>query len=144
MNKSISEKNKLIIYKNFFFIVDNNITDIRGKFMCKNILIVDDDSNFIWQMINNIKNRYCSIATANSIDRAENILDNNDFDFVVANVTVPGGNSMCLKDHSSPDTKFLFMSNFDSTVKTFYNSFSDKCYYKQDVTGILDRALVNV
>ena len=112
--------------------------------MCKNILIVDDDSNFIWQMINNIQNKDCSIATANSIDRAEDILDNNKFDFVVANVTVPGGNSMCLKEHSSPSTQFLFMSNFDGIIQSFYtNSFTDKCYYKHDVTGILDRALVN-
>ena len=78
--------------------------------MCKNVLIVDDDAGFVWQIMNNIQNRDCSIATANSLLTAEHILDNNKFDVVVANVNVPGGSSLELtKTHYSQDKVPLYV-----------------------------------
>jgi len=112
--------------------------------MCKNVLIVDDDAGFVWQIMNNIKNRDCSIATANSLRTAENILDSSNFDVVVANVNVPGGNSLELKKHTAPNTKFLFMSGLSAVRNHFVeNHINEICWYKNDMTAILDRTLLN-
>ena len=85
--------------------------------MCKKILIVDDDLNFVNKIIDNCLEYDCSIAIASSISQAKDILKNDQFDIIFANTKVPGGNSIVLKSNIEDNTRLLFMSSLKDRVE---------------------------
>ncbi|HOJ65154.1 MAG TPA: response regulator [Spirochaetota bacterium] len=112
--------------------------------MSKKILIIDDDKNFISKIVSKYCNEDCSFLIADSLERARNIMKYNDFDIIIANVKIPGGNSLEFKKEiKNPETKFLFMSNFDSDLQ-YVKSNGYQCYFKYDLDISLRNALQNV
>jgi DNA-binding NtrC family response regulator len=114
--------------------------------MNKKILIVDDDMSFVNKILDSCPSCKHTYAIADSIKRAKYLLSNDSFDIILANVKVPGGNSMELKSDSSNElknTSFLFMSNLDSDYENVNNS-GEKCYYKYDFDKSLKVYLENV
>jgi DNA-binding response OmpR family regulator len=98
--------------------------------MLKNILIVDDDTNFAAKIVNNTINNHFSFCIADSLNRAKLLLKNNDFDIIIANVKVPGGNSIELKKEVQAEkTKFLFFSNIESDY-SYIKDKGENCCYK--------------
>lgn len=110
--------------------------------MLKKILIIDDDKNFISKILTKYCNQEYSFAIADSIERAKSIMKYNDFDIIIANVKIPGGNPFEFKKDIKKETKFLFMSNFDSDLKYLKDN-GEKCYFKYDL-DFLGNALQNV
>ena len=99
--------------------------------MCKKILIVDDDLNFVNRIIDNCFEYDCSIAIASSISQAKSILEEDQFDIIVANTKVPGGNSAILKSKIKNETKLLFMSSLNDSL--FNDSLKNEPYiFKYD------------
>ena len=110
--------------------------------MCKKILIVDDDNGFVYEIINNMINKDYSVSVAYSLSRAENILKDCNFDIILANYKIPGGNSMTLKNLTPSDTKFYFMSNIDSDSE-YIKKCGELFFYKQDISYNLDKVFIN-
>lgn len=113
--------------------------------MNKKILIVDDDMSFVNKILDSCPNSKHTYAIADSIKRARYLLSNDSFDIILANVKVPGGNSIELKSNGSElkKTSFLFMSNLDSDYD-YVNNIGEKCYYKYDFDKSLKVYLENV
>ncbi|HNZ27326.1 MAG TPA: response regulator [Spirochaetota bacterium] len=110
--------------------------------MQKTILIVDDDPGFVADMLNGIIDKNYSISVADSLNRAINMIQCDAYDYIIANVKIPGGNSIVLKDKLRGDTKLLFMSNLESDSE-FIKKSGDKFYYKLDMPNLMDLALEN-
>lgn len=111
--------------------------------MRKKILIVDDDSGFVANMLNIIIDKNYSISVADSLNRAIEMIQFNVYDYIIANVKIPGGSSIALKDRIKGNTKLLFMSNLESDSE-FIKKSGDKFYYKLDIPNLMDLALANV
>lgn len=107
--------------------------------MSKNILIVDDDITFVYKIINTIGNKDYFFSTADSLKKAEYLINNDNFDIVLANIKVPGGNTIILKKvikSGSIKTIFLFMSNVDSDYN-FIKNLGENCCHKYDIFNSL-------
>lgn len=114
--------------------------------MNKRILIVDDDISFVNKILDSCPKCRHIYSIADSINRAKYLLANGNFDIILANVKVPGGNSIELKSNvnlSEIKTSFLFMSNLDSDYD-YVNNIGEKCYYKYDFDKSLKVYLENV
>ncbi len=105
--------------------------------MKKKILIIDDDMNFVLKIVNKYCNKNFSFAIADSIERAKNIMKYNDFDIIIANVKIPGGDSLKFKKEiKNNNTKFLFMSNLESDLQYIKNN-GETCYSKYELDNSL-------
>lgn len=107
--------------------------------MCKRILILDDDFNFICRMMNNSIIKDFSFSVADSITRALELLAIESFDFILANVKVPGGSSLDIKEklkELSPETHMVFMSGIESDYN-FVTASGEVCYKKQDLNNTI-------
>lgn len=111
--------------------------------MRKKILIVDDDSGFVADMLNIIVDKDYSISVADSLKRAIEMMRFNVYDYIIANVKIPGGTSFTLKEKLKGNTKLLFMSNLESDSE-FIKKSGEKFYYKLDIPNLMDLALSNV
>lgn len=114
--------------------------------MCKNILIVDDDSGFVARIMNTFSGKSYSFSIADSLNRAKYLLKNNQFDIVLANVKVPGGNSLELKKEVKrfcPGTDLFFMSSLDSDYDLVINK-GERCYHKYELDNKIGDILENV
>lgn len=103
--------------------------------MQKKILIIDDDSNFVSNLIPAKSADRLIFSIADSLQRAKLLLQIYQYDIILANIKVPGGNCLELKDDITtclPDAQFLFMSNLDSDYKKAINS-GEECYYKYEI-----------
>ncbi|MCK4797168.1 MAG: hypothetical protein KAT05_07285 [Spirochaetes bacterium] len=114
--------------------------------MLKKILIVDDDSSFVVRVMNSISSgaRFC-FSIADSLKRAKYLLNNDKFDLILANVKVPGGNSLELKKEViaiAPDTNFLFMSSIDADYDFIKNK-GEKCYHKYELNNTIGALFKN-
>jgi DNA-binding response OmpR family regulator len=99
--------------------------------MSKKILIVDDDCNFV-QKIMNSDNKNNIFSTADSLKRADEILQIDRFDLIIANSRIPGGSSLLLKDKITPDTRILFISSLDSEYDKIKKK-GELCYKKYEL-----------
>jgi two-component system response regulator HydG len=107
------------------------------------VLIVDDDSGFVVNLMNTAINNKISISTADSLTRAKTLLKKDKYDLVLANVKIPGGCSLSLKDEikdNTPKTDFLFMSNLDADYD-YINSMGEKCCHKYEINKNLGNIL---
>lgn len=100
--------------------------------MYKKVLIVDDDANFAFSLMNKVVNYDCGISLAESIGRAKTMLKNNHYDIVVANFRVPGGFSYILKEEISSDTRILFMSSMTGDYERL-NKMGEICIKKNEI-----------
>ncbi len=85
--------------------------------MCKKILIVDDDLTFVNRLINNFLGYDFSISIASSISQAKSVLEREEFDIILANRKVPGGEAILLKEDIKNRAKLLLMSSLNDTTK---------------------------
>lgn len=113
--------------------------------MAKKILIVDDDTGFVSRMLDLVGNTKHSFSVADSLNRAKYLLQKNQFDLILANVKVPGGSSLDLKNNFNkalynPD--FWFMSSLDSDYNYVVDK-GEKCYHKYDYENSLKVSLEN-
>ena len=100
--------------------------------MYKKVLIVDDDANFAFSLMNKVVNYDCGISLAESIGRAKTMLKNNHYDIVVANFRVPGSFSYTLKEEISSDTRILFMSSMTGDYEKL-NKMGENCIKKNEI-----------
>lgn len=100
--------------------------------MCKKLLIVDDDSAFVYQLMNNFMKMDLSISLAESLSTAKNMINNICYDIILANTRVPGGNSFTLKTETDNKTKMLFMSELKIEIDKF-RSIGEKCLVKSNI-----------
>ncbi len=115
------------------------------KKMSMKVLIVDDDSGFVVNLMNTDMIKKVSFATADSLSRAKTLLKRDDYDLVLANVKIPGGCSLSLKDEirdKNPGTNFFFMSNLDSDFN-YINNIGEKCFHKYELNTELGVLLKN-
>jgi len=113
--------------------------------MSKRILIVDDDINFVNRILNICGNKKYSFSIADSIKRAMMYISGDKFDLILANVKVPGGSSVELKNsknYNLSSTSFLFMSDLDSDY-SYVNKIGEKCCHKYDIQESLKVYLEN-
>ena len=113
--------------------------------MSKKILIVDDDTGFVSKIMDSISGKNFCFSIADSLNRAKYLLKRNKFDLILANVKVPGGNSLQLKEKnnfSPSNTNFLFMSNIDSDYN-YVKSRGEECCYKYDFNNSIKALLEN-
>lgn len=109
------------------------------------VLIVDDDNNFINAILTEIDTPNCSFSVADSISRARSMLKIDNFDLILANAIVPGGNAIKLKKNiskSSPNTKLYFMSS----VEKYYNKLinrGEKCFHKYELQNNIGGIFAN-
>lgn len=100
--------------------------------MIKNLLIVDDDYSFIKEVMNSEKADVFTLSFADSVKRAIDMLSCQNFDLVAANLRVPGGNSLKIKNSISEKSKVLFFSSMDSDYENLRNS-GEICLHKYDL-----------
>jgi DNA-binding NtrC family response regulator len=103
--------------------------------MCKQILIVDDDSHFISQILNRYSERNYSFSIADSLERACQMIEREPFDLVLANATVPGGYSIKLRQQltkSGRHAHLVFMSGIEKHYDEIVNC-GEECYHKYDI-----------
>src|SRR4030043_869048 len=100
----------------------------------RSMLIVDDDKNFVMRLMNMVKGKNIGVSFADTLKRAVFLVNNNKYDFVLANVKIPGGNSLILKKSNIniDDTIFYFMSSFDSDYN-FASQCGEICIYKYNI-----------
>lgn len=104
--------------------------------MSTKILIIDDDNTFRNKLITDCRGTACSFAIADSIPRARALMTFENFDIILANVHVPGGESLELKQemsHLAPHSQFIFMSSIDN----HYNAIVDRgerCLHKYELS----------
>ena len=113
--------------------------------MAKKILIVDDDTGFVSRILNLVGTSKHSFSVADSLNRARYLLGKNKFDLILANVKVPGGNSLDLKasfNKTSYNADFWFMSSLDSDYDYVVDR-GEKCYHKYDYENSLRMSLEN-
>lgn len=108
------------------------------------ILIIDDDINFISKILNKYSNENHSFAIADSLDRAKHIIKYNDFDIIITNFRIPGGDSLKFKqEFKNSNIKFLFISNFDTDLQ-YIKKNGERCYFKYELDNFLRIDLNNV
>ncbi len=103
--------------------------------MCKKLLIVDDDDSFAFNCVKKLNNRNLSLSTADSPENAKLLIKYNDFDYILLNARIPGGDTLNLKRELksiSPKSFFLFMSSIDDDYKKIVES-GEECLKKYDV-----------
>ncbi|MBN2546468.1 MAG: response regulator [Spirochaetes bacterium] len=104
----------------------------------KNMLIVDDDRNFVLRIMNRIKGKNIGVSFADTLKQAVYLVSNNKYDLVLANVKIPGGNSLILKNNNHiNDTKFYFMSSIDSDYN-YASQCGEKCIYKYNIENTIE------
>ncbi len=105
--------------------------------MSKKVLIVDDDSNFCCGIMSRYSEGDISFSMADTLSIARGMVRDGHFDFVLANVKIPGGESTKLRDDVaslSPQTKIIFMSGLESDYKIL-SSRGEKCILKQNINN---------
>ena len=102
--------------------------------MCKKLLIVDDDSYFVNNLIRLFSENDYSISLADSLERAKNMLSIDNFDLVLANYCIPGGCTKDLKSFINKTTNLFFMSSVDSHYEKALNT-GDNCFHKYNLTN---------
>ncbi len=104
--------------------------------MKRKVLIVDDDSSFVSGLMSFILNKEITISIADSLKRAKFLIKNDNYDLILANVKIPGGCSLELKNefNITSGTHFLFMSNLDSDYN-FIKEKGEQCYYKYNLNN---------
>lgn len=108
--------------------------------MCTKVLIIDDDSGFVFSLMNRFVEQDYAFSLAESIGRAKVMLENNKFDVVLANSRVPGGYSYSLKDEIKsfyPDTRMIFMSSIDSDYEKL-KKLGEECVRKNELYGRIE------
>jgi two-component SAPR family response regulator len=103
--------------------------------MCKKILIVDDDSHFISQILNRYSEKHYCFAIADSLERASEMIKQGSFDVILANATVPGGFSINLRKQlqtANSNAHLVFMSGIEKHYDEIINN-GEKCYHKYDI-----------
>jgi DNA-binding response OmpR family regulator len=105
--------------------------------MCKKILIVDDDSNFVRGLMDNYSKDDTSFSCADSLKRAGDLLLIDNFDLVIANSKVPGGSSLSLKNKISSSTEIFFISSMESDYDSLTAS-GERCFRKYDLKNSLE------
>ncbi len=105
----------------------------------RNMLIVDDDKNFVMRILNKIKGKNIGVSFADTLKRALFLVKNNKYDFVLANVKIPGGNSLILKKNNNnfDDTIFYFMSSIDSDYN-LASQCGEICIYKYNIENTIE------
>jgi DNA-binding response OmpR family regulator len=98
--------------------------------MAKRILIVDDDINFIKRVFN--RSSHLMISVADSLSRAEDLLNYEKYDLVVANSRIPGGSGLSVKSMLDLNTRICFVSGIKSDVEQIKES-GDVCFHKYDL-----------
>lgn len=103
--------------------------------MLKNILIIDDDRDFVSKVIPKMSGCNYVFSVAGTLQRAKFLIETYKYDIILANIKVPGGNSIDLKNEivrGLKDTQFLFMSNLDSDYNRALDN-GEACYYKYEI-----------
>ena len=113
--------------------------------MCKKLLIIDDDSNFVCRVMRTHPGHDISISTADSLKRAKAMINLDNFDMILANVKIPGGSSYSLKEEISkknPGTKIIFMSGIEADYRSMKN-YGEQCYKKNELDHIYEGIFAN-
>jgi DNA-binding NtrC family response regulator len=113
--------------------------------MAKDILIIDDDRIFIQNILDSFACMDCTFSLADSVNHAEILLESNHYDIILANVKMPGGNSLILKKkvkEKTPETSFLFMSGMSSDYNHL-RELGEECYYKSELNDTFEYLINN-
>jgi len=111
--------------------------------MCRKVLIVDDDYSFICNLVNSQPDCGMSFSIADSLNRANDMLNRDNFDLIIANSKIPGGSSLSLKNKIPSDTEILFLSSLDSEYNKIKDS-GEKCYHKYNLGNRFEVLFSNV
>ncbi|MCG8569388.1 MAG: hypothetical protein MJB14_04545 [Spirochaetes bacterium] len=114
--------------------------------MCKKILIIDDDLYFTRNLMEAYLKDDLSFSLADSLNRALNLLEINDYDFILANVHVPGGCCHVLKaelKNQKKHAQVFFMSNLDSDHFLSQEA-GETCFLKKDIGEALNRVVYEI
>ncbi len=80
-----------------------------------NLLFVDDDADLLALLKESIQPHFHNVYTANSVDEALTILNENEIDLVVSDFKMPQKDGLVLRKIMSeehPDVKFLMFTGF--------------------------------
>lgn len=110
----------------------------------KSLLIVDDDREFVLRFIEQVGRKGVMISFADTLEKANFLINNNKFDYIFANVKIPGGNSLVLKNNFNKNNlekpQIYFMSNIEKFNKKI-NEIGERCFYKNEITTKIDSLL---
>lgn len=111
----------------------------------KNLLIIDDDRGFVLKLMEKVAGKGVTVSFADDIKRASYMIDNNFYDYIIANAKIPGGSTLSLIDFFSKEKEkdksiVYFMSNIDAINKSI-NETGKRCLYKYEIENRLDTLL---
>jgi len=105
--------------------------------MLKKILFVDDDLEFVQDIMDSCLMEGSSYSYADSIKRAGDLLLIDKFDLIIANSKVPGGSSLGLKDKITSDTEIVFMSSMENDYNDLKTG-GENCYRKYELKNSIE------
>lgn len=84
----------------------------------QNILLVEDDSTLAMGIEYSLKNESYKVSLANNVDLAKQLIDSNEYDLIILDITLPDGSGydLCKYVRSNKETPIIFLTALDEEV----------------------------